>query len=124
MADEAVKAKTCRGWETKPLMEGDELAMIYFQSERLVVASSKLPPGGRSNRDPGHPGAHEVAYCISGEAVIEIGDREGEFVRLQAGDAVLIYEGVPHTAYNPTDELAELLWCAAPNLGRPLVHDG
>ena len=116
------KAVLCRQLEAKPLMENDELALIYFRSEKLTFVTSVLPPGSRSNVDPGHPNAHEVAYCVRGEVVIELGDGEGEFVRLLAGDAVLIKEGVPHTAFNAGREQAEVVWAAAPSLGRPLVY--
>jgi uncharacterized protein YjlB len=74
--------------------------------------------------DPGHPGAHEVAYCVSGELVLELGQREGDFVRLRAGDAFLIDEGVAHTAFNPGEHPAHVVWAAAPSLGRSLVHSG
>lgn len=118
------RVEVCRSWETKPLMENDELAMIFdFKSDRLLVSASKIPPGGRSKRDPGHAGSDEVAYCIRGEVVIEVGEGEGDFVQLAAGDAALIHEGVPHTAFNPTDGLTEVLWCVAPQLGRPLVYE-
>lgn len=111
-----------RRWEAIPLMEGDELARFYFQSERIVLVASQLPPGCRSSHDPGHEGAHEVVYCVSGEVVVELGRGEGEFVHLHAGDAALIREGVPHTVYNPGAQLAEMIWCAAPSLGRSMVY--
>jgi mannose-6-phosphate isomerase-like protein (cupin superfamily) len=107
-----------------PLVEGGELALVYFQTDRLVFAASSLQPGQKSLRDPGHEGADEVAYCIRGEVVIELGEREGSFVRLGPGDALLIREGVPHTVYNLGAEPAEMTWCAAPSLGRTLIYDG
>lgn len=113
----------CRRNEARPLMEGGELALIYFMTDKLVFSASTLPPGQKSTRDPGHAGAHEVAYCMQGEVVIEIAEGEGHFVRLGVGDAALIYEGVPHTAFNAGSEPAELIWCVAPSLGRPLIHD-
>jgi oxalate decarboxylase/phosphoglucose isomerase-like protein (cupin superfamily) len=116
------KATLCREDHAHPLMENEELALIYFQSERLTFATSVLPPGARSNLDPGHPGAHEVAYCVSGELVLELGHGDGHFVRLKAGDAVLIHEGIAHTAFNPGAQPAEVVWAAAPGLGRPLVY--
>ena len=117
------KVKVCRESDAKPLMEGGELALIYFMSERIVFSWSAIPPGQSSTRDPGHAGAHEVVYCVRGEVVLEIGDGEGDFVRLAAGDAALIYEGVPHTAFNAGSELTEMIWATAPSLGRELIHD-
>lgn len=120
---ETRQADVCRRWDAKPLVEGGELALIYFQSDKLVFSASTLQPGQKSIRDPGHPGAHEVVYCFRGEVVIEVGDGEGNFIRLAAGDAALIHDGVPHTGYNLGSEPAEMIWCAAPGLGRPLVYE-
>jgi len=97
--------------------------MIYFMSDRLVFSSSVLPAGQKSNRDPGHVGADEVVFCMKGEVVIELGDNTGEYVRLEKGDAALTADGVPHVAYNPGAHPAKLIWCAAPSLGRPLLHE-
>jgi hypothetical protein len=120
---EARQAEVCRRWDAMPLVEGGELALIYFQTDKLVFSATTLLPGQKSIRDPGHQGAHEVVYCCRGEIVVEIGDGQGKFVRLAAGDAALIHDGVPHTTYNMASEVAELTWCAAPSLGRPLVYE-
>lgn len=121
LSEQTPRAEVCRRWEARPLMELNERCLIYFMSERINFTTSILPPGGSSPLDPGHPGAHEVAYCVSGEIVVEIGDGDGEFVCLAAGDAVLIHDGVPHTVYNAGPEPAEMIWSAAPSIGRPLV---
>jgi mannose-6-phosphate isomerase-like protein (cupin superfamily) len=115
--------KVCRKDDARPLMEGGELANIYFMSDRIVFSSSVIPAGQKSSFDPGHAGAHEVVYCMKGSAIIEIGDGDGHFVRLNCGDAALIGDGVAHTAYNPGAEPAELIWAVAPHLGRELVHE-
>jgi oxalate decarboxylase/phosphoglucose isomerase-like protein (cupin superfamily) len=104
-------------------MEGDELALFYFQSDKLTLVSSMLGPGRKSARDPGHAGAHEIVYCIQGEVILEISEGDREFVRVGAKDAALIYEGVPHTVYNAGSEHAEMIWCVAPSLGRPMIYD-
>ncbi len=122
MSELSEKAVLCREAEARVLMENDEMALVYFQSEKITFATSVLPPGTRSNLDPGHAGAHEIAYCIRGEVVIEMGSGEGDFVHLRPGDAVLIKEGVAHTVFNPGAERAEMVWAAAPSLGRPLVY--
>jgi oxalate decarboxylase/phosphoglucose isomerase-like protein (cupin superfamily) len=122
MSQPTQKGSLCRENDAKPLMENDELALIYFQSEKLTFSTSVLQPGTRSNVDPGHPGAHEVAYCVSGEVVLELGQGEADFVRLRAGDAFLINDGIAHTAFNPGADPAHVVWAAAPSLGRPLVQ--
>lgn len=113
----------CRELDARPLMEDEELALVYFQSDKLLFATSYLPPGTKSNRDPGHPGAHEVAYCTAGEIVLELGQGREHAVRLFAGDAYLIEDGVPHTVYNAGREQAAVVWACAPGLGRPLIQD-
>ena len=113
-----------RRGEVSPIVEGAELAWIYFDSGRIVLAASTLAPGARSTRDPGHPGAHEVGYCVSGRFVLEVGGSERRFVEVNAGDAVLIGDGIPHIVHNPGPEQAEMVWAAAPSLGRPIIYDG
>ena len=110
-----------RELDARPIMEFEEMALVYFQTDKLVFATSFLPPGTKSGFDPGHAGAHEVAYCMAGEVVLELGDDKDETVRLTAGDAYLINDGVAHTVYNAGREHAALAWAAAPSLGRPLT---
>ncbi|MEU7838873.1 MULTISPECIES: cupin domain-containing protein [unclassified Nonomuraea] len=98
-------------------MEGDEFALKYFHSDRLVFAYSTMPPGGKSAFDPGHVGADEVVYVVKGQILIQIGDK-GDFVNLREGDAALIEDSVPHTVYNPGPAQAEMTWSTAPVLGR------
>jgi quercetin dioxygenase-like cupin family protein len=111
----------CRELDARPLMENEELALVYFESDKLLFATSFLPPGTSSNLDSGHPGAHEVAFCTAGEVVLELGEARERSVRLTAGDAFLIEEGVPHTVYNAGREQAAMVWAVAPGLGRPLI---
>jgi uncharacterized RmlC-like cupin family protein len=113
----------CRELEARPVMEYEELALVYFQTDKLLFATSFLPPGTRSGLDSGHPGSHEVAYCVAGEIVLELGEKREQAVRLMAGDAYLIEEGVPHTVYNAGREQAHVVWSVAPSLGRPLIAE-
>ncbi len=124
MTAEATGVVVCRRADAQAMMEGDELAFFYFQTGKLVLVGSTLPPGGSSPMDPGHAGAHEVVLCTAGRIVIEFGagsDRSA--VHLDAGDAALIDEGVPHRVVNPGPEQAEMTWCTAPDLGRPMVYE-
>lgn len=115
--------QVCRRWEAKPFIEGDEVIRIYFSSDKIVFSASTLQPGQSSTHDPGHEGAHEVVFCISGEIFVELGEDGGEFVALAAGDAALIEEGVPHRVINAGDETAFMAWATAPSLGRPLIYE-
>lgn len=107
--------------DATPIMEYQEMALVYFRTDKLTFATSYLPPGTKSGYDPGHPGAHEVVYCIEGEIVLELGPEKQEAVRLKRGDAYLIEDGVPHTVYNAGAEQAIMAWAAAPGLGRDLT---
>lgn len=111
----------CREFDAEPIMEYEEMALVYFQTDKLFFATSHLPPGTKSGFDPGHAGAHEVAYCVSGEVVLELGSNKEKAVRLKAGDAYLINESVAHTVYNAGKEHAVVTWTTAPSLGRPLT---
>jgi uncharacterized cupin superfamily protein len=105
-------------------MDGGELVMRYFRTGKLMFSATTIPPGGRSNRDAGHAGAHEIGYCIEGQIVMQFGDGdEREFVRLTAGDSVLIHEGVSHVVFNPGPGQARVSWSIAPDLGRPQFAD-
>lgn len=117
MRREVVGATVVHRRDAEAFMEGDEFALKYVHSDRLVFAYSTLPPGGRSARDPGHEGADEVVYVIRGQILISIGE-EGNFIHLEQGDAALIEESVPHVVYNPGPDQAEMTWSTAPTLGR------
>jgi quercetin dioxygenase-like cupin family protein len=101
-----------------PIDEGGERAFLYFESDRLAFATAVVPAGATSSRDPGHPGAHEVVLCVAGTIDLDLDDGAAQ-VRLAAGDAALIHDGVPHVVRNPGPETAHLVWSAAPSLGRP-----
>ena len=109
-----------RDADAKVFMDGGEMVLRYFTTDRILFSASTLAPGERSNRDPGHAGAHEIGYCEAGQIVLQFGDGDDrEFVRIAAGDAILIHESVPHTLFNPGPDQARVTWSIAPSLGRP-----
>jgi uncharacterized cupin superfamily protein len=106
--------------DAKVFMDGGEMVLRYFTTDKILFSASTLAPGERSNRDPGHAGAHEIGYCEAGQIVLQFGDGDDrEFVRIAAGDAILIHESVPHTLFNPGPDQARVTWSIAPSLGRP-----
>jgi uncharacterized RmlC-like cupin family protein len=105
-------------------MDGGEMVLRYFTTDKILFSASTLAPGERSTRDPGHAGAHEIGYCEAGQVVLQFGDGDDrEFVRVGAGDAILIHESVPHTLFNPGPDQARVTWSIAPSLGRPRFTD-
>ncbi|KPK81022.1 MAG: hypothetical protein AMJ81_10965 [Phycisphaerae bacterium SM23_33] len=112
----ARQPEVCRADAARVLMAGDEMARVYFWTDRLVFSVTEIPPGGRSSRDPGHKGADEVAYVIKGTLVIEFPKLQ-RWEHLGPGDAIVIPENQPHTAINPGGELAVSVWATAPQLG-------
>lgn len=104
--------------DARPLMEGDEFVRIYAHTDKLLFAVATFLPGKRSLLDPGHEGAHEVAYVIRGHLVFEFPKSE-RFYELFEGDAVLIPEGEPHSVVNIGEELGIVSWSLAPHMGRP-----
>ncbi|MEN3282060.1 MAG: hypothetical protein V7607_3200 [Solirubrobacteraceae bacterium] len=110
--------------DAKVFMDGGEMVLRYFTTDKILFSASTLAPGERSNRDPGHAGAHEIGYCEAGQIVLQFGDGDDrEFVRIGAGDAILIHESVPHTLFNPGPDQARVTWSIAPSLGRPQFSD-
>ncbi len=110
--------------DARIFMDGGEMVLRYFQTDKILFSASTLAPGERSNRDAGHSGAHEIGYCEAGQVVLQFGDGDDrEFVRVRAGDAILIEEGVPHVVFNPGPEQARVTWSIAPSLGRPQFAD-
>lgn len=116
--------EVCRQSEAIAVPEDDELARVYFQSPRVSFATAVLPPGGSSPVDPGHPDAHEVVLCAAGSVVLEIGQPVEQTITLEAGDAALIHDDVPHRVSNPGSSAAQLVWSAAPSWGRAVLPDG
>jgi quercetin dioxygenase-like cupin family protein len=116
-------AELCRRTDAITVLEGDEVAFVYFQSTRLSFAAATLNAGQSTPIDPGHPSAHEILYCHGGHVRVSLGDQM-QAVELQAGDGLLIYDGVPHQVTALTGP-AELIWCAAPSWGRDVItnHD-
>jgi len=112
----AEEVLVCRPVNTRIVTAQDEIAAVYFWTDRLIFTVSTLPPGGRSSRDPGHKGADEVLYITKGTMVVEF-DQIDRCELLNAGDGVLIPENEPHTIINPGDTVAECIFATAPQLG-------
>jgi mannose-6-phosphate isomerase-like protein (cupin superfamily) len=113
---QAREVRVRRGDDARVLMAGDEMAAVYFWTDRLVFSVSQIPPGGRSTLDPGHKGADEVCYVIKGTLVLEFPELQ-RWERIAEGDAIVIPENEPHTAINPGSEVAVSVWATAPHLG-------
>lgn len=93
-------------------MEGDEFCRHYVSTGKVTFGTSSLQPGQRGAVDPGHPGSHEVFFCIRGHVVIYTEERT--CLELHEGDAAMIPEGVPHTLVNVGDTPAFVSWSAGP----------
>lgn len=110
---------TRRG-DAEILLEGDEHIRVYARTDKIVFAVGTLLPGQRSPLDPGHGGAHEVAYQIEGEVVVHLPDRD-RYYHLEPGDAMVVPEGEAHTVVCVSATPAVTVWATAPNLGRPAL---
>jgi mannose-6-phosphate isomerase-like protein (cupin superfamily) len=102
--------------DARVLMAGEEKAMMYFWTDRLVFSMSEIPPGAGSSRDPGHDGADEVCYVFKGTLILEFPGLDRK-EKLEPGDAILIPEKEPHIVFNPGTETAVSAWATAPQLG-------
>lgn len=107
-----------REQDAEIVMEGAEFVRVYAHTDKIIFSVATIPPGQRGMPDPGHEGAHEVAYVIKGHLLFEFPDSK-KWLELRAGDAVLIPEGEAHSVINVGEETAILSWSLAPHLGRP-----
>ena len=99
--------------DTTVFMEGNELCRRYVSTGKITFGTSLLMPGQRGAVDGGHPDSHEVFFVIRGRVLIHTsGD---DYFELQAGDAIVIPEHLPHTLINVGETSALVSWSAAPS---------
>lgn len=99
--------------EAEEFMEGDEFCQRYVNTGKITFGTSSLQPGQRGAVDNGHPDSHEVFFCVRGTVQVHTVDED--YFELQAGDAIVIPEGVPHTLINVGETPALVSWSAAPS---------
>jgi quercetin dioxygenase-like cupin family protein len=109
---ETTTPRVIRRLDAESFMEGDEHCRHYVSTGKITFGTSSLQPGQRGSVDTGHPSSHEVFFCIRGHVLIHTVDRQ--HFELEAGDAIVIPEGIPHTLINIGDEPATVSWSAAP----------
>lgn len=95
------------------IREGDEWVRKVFRAEKISFCTSTLGAGKSSTLDKGHENAEEICYVVKGSLVVYFPSQE-RYVELGPGDAVLIPPKEQHQIFNPGDETAESIWCAAP----------
>ena len=108
-------AEIVRAAQARSFMEGEELCREYLRERRMWFGTSTLQPGERGDIDPGHESSVEVFYCAQGHVLMHDGERDYE---LQAGDAVIVPESLPHALSNIGDVTAVLVWAGAPGEGQ------
>ena len=92
--------------------EGPELCREYFRNDLLWLGTSLVNPGDTGAIDPGHEGAWEVFYCVTGEGFLD--DGENEYF-LKAGDAMAFPPSIPHRIHNRSDEPVLMVWAGGPS---------
>lgn len=97
--------------EASVFYEGPELCHEYLRNESLWFGSSLVNPGDTGAVDPGHEGAWEVFYCVSGEGIIDDGETE---YPLTAGDVLAVPPTVPHRIHNRGSEPVLMVWAGGP----------
>jgi len=98
--------------DTKTFYEGAEFCREYFRNDLLWFGSSLVNPGDTGAVDPGHEGAWEVFYCVSGEGILDDGTHE---YPLKAGDALVVPPPVPHWIHNRSSEPVLMVWAGGPS---------
>jgi mannose-6-phosphate isomerase-like protein (cupin superfamily) len=104
-------ARIIRRPDAKVFVDGPELCREYVRNDTMWMGTSTLAPGKRGDVDPGHARSIESWYCASGHVLIFDGDR---YYELEAGDALEIPPGLPHTLINIGGDEAHLVWAGAP----------
>lgn len=107
---------TIRQSEAKVFYEGPELCREYFRNDDIWFGSSLVNPGDTGAVDPGHEGAWEVFYCVSGEGILDDGEKE---YPLAAGDTITFPPAVPHRIHNRSSEPVLMVWAGGPGPGNP-----
>jgi len=97
--------------DARSFMEGPELCREYVRDAAMWFGTSVVPPGQRGEVDPGHGVSEEVFYCSEGHVLVYDGERHYE---LEAGDALHIPPGLPHTIINIGEIPATVVWAGAP----------
>ena len=115
------KLTLVRQQDAEIVMEGGEFVRVFANTGKIVFSVATLPAGQKGMLDPGHQGAHEVAYVIKGHIIAEFPDHKdnNKWLELWEGDAVIIPEGEAHCIINIGEETAVVSWSLAPDMGRP-----
>lgn len=87
--------------------EGPEVCREFLRNEAMWFGTSLVNPGDTGAVDPGHDGAWEVFYCVSGEGFIDDGENE---YQLKTGDALAVPPSVPHRIHNRSTEPVFMVW--------------
>lgn len=91
--------------------EGPELCREYLRNEAIWFGSSLVNPGDTGAVDPGHEGAWEIFYCVSGTGILDDGHNE---YPIAAGDAIAFPPSVPHRIHNRSNEPVLMVWAGGP----------
>ena len=91
--------------------EGPEMCREYLRNDAMWFGSSLVQPGDTGAVDPGHVGAWEMFFCVSGEGVLD--DGENEYV-LGPGDALAVPPEVPHRIHNRGSAPVLMVWAGGP----------
>lgn len=78
---------------------------------RVIMLKAILQPHSKDSDIPVVHHSEETLLILSGTLTVEIGD---ETVVLQEGDTTIIEEDLPHTCYNQTDQVIEVLSVISP----------
>ena len=95
-----------------PTQEFDWGSLTWYASKELsngdyTTGICRIKPG-KENMVHFHPGCVETLHVRKGKIVHSIGE---EFVEMNEGDTITVFEEIPHNAKNIGDCEAELLIC-------------
>ena len=84
---------------------GEIVTVVSASDPELLVLETEWPRPGRRAAPHVHPAQEERFTVLSGEAALRAGDEE---TVLRQGESFAVPPGVPHLAWNPTDDPVRL----------------
>lgn len=109
-----MKTPVVRRQDSRQFMLGQEDCREYIKTEKVTFGTSILPPSEAGDMDKGHPNSQEVFFIAQGRISVQLGE-VGKELEMNAGDALLVPEGVSHRVRNIGDIEAVIVWSLSPS---------
>lgn len=97
---------------TLPLDGGEKFVLSLPPLHNLEVYAGVFAPGASTGESPyAHGSSQEIFVVTQGSIMLELGEVT---YTLHKGDSIEHLSSVPHRAFNPFDDTAEVMWINSP----------